>query len=52
MRFFFLLLGVLANIALSAQTQQFSYAVFFDTDQHLLTAEARNQLNKARDDLK
>lgn len=52
MRFYLLLLGVLANIVLHAQTQQFSYAVFFDTDQHVLTAEARNQLNKALDDLK
>lgn len=52
MRFYLLLLGVLANIVLSAQAQQFSYTVFFDTEQHVLTAEARTELNKALDDLK
>lgn len=51
MRFYLLLVGVLAVIAIQAQSKQFTYAVFFDTDQHVLSAEARSTLNKALDDL-
>lgn len=51
MRFYLLLLVSLFAIALQAQTQQFSYAVFFDTDQHALSAEARTTLTQALTDL-
>lgn len=51
MRFYLLLVGVLVAIALKAQSQQFSYTVFFDTDQHALTADARNSLKQALNDL-
>lgn len=51
MRFHLLLFGVLANFVLSAQTTNFTYTVYFNSDQHQLSAEAHKILSKAIMDL-
>lgn len=51
MRFHLLLFGVLASIVLSAQTTNFTYTVYFNSDQHQLSAEAHKILSKAIIDL-
>lgn len=51
MRVYLLFLGVIANFVLSAQTTNFTYTVYFNSDQHQLSAEAHKILSKASMDL-